>query len=302
MNIRSFGYIGLVSTAAEAWREFGPRLLGTPVAEGGDGAVLLRCDERHHRIAVRAGAASGLDYLGWEMADGEALAAAARALAAAGIAAEPGDAALCRARRVDALVAFTDAHGYRHELFHRPAVGAGYFRAEGGVSGFAGLGHAFVFVRDVVKAERHYRDLFGFRVSDCIDFGMGASPFEPGPLPVETVFFRCNPKHHCLAVAKVGSDGPAQGLAHFMIEMASLDDVGRAFDRAVAAGCAITTLGRHSNDHMLSFYLDGPGGIAIECGFGGREVDEPHWEIARFDAPSLWGHKPLTALAPAPKP
>ena len=68
-----------------------------------------------------------------------------------------------------------------------------------------------------------------------------------------------------------------------------------ALDRCVDAGFAIPQgLGRHSNDHMVSFYCAGPDGMQIEFGWDGQQVtdaaDELQYEITKT---SFWGHRPL---------
>jgi 3,4-dihydroxy-9,10-secoandrosta-1,3,5(10)-triene-9,17-dione 4,5-dioxygenase len=79
--------------------------------------------------------------------------------------------------------------------------------------------------------------------------------------------------------------------------MPGIDDVGRAHDRAVAAGLPITTsLGRHANDEMFSFYVRSPAGFDVEIGCGGRLVDAA-WTPNRFVEGDVWGHEGLTAEA-----
>jgi hypothetical protein len=43
---------------------------------------------------------------------------------------------------------------------------------------------------------------------------------------------------------------------------------------------------------MFSFYMRGPSGFEVEYGWGAREVDDAVWQVARYDVPSLWGHRP----------
>ena len=76
-----------------------------------------------------------------------------------------------------------------------------------------------------------------------------------------------------------------------MIEVASLDDVGRTLDRAGKRGAPVSaTLGRHANDQMVSFYLRTPGGFDVEYGTDGRLVDDATWISRESTAVSLWGH------------
>jgi hypothetical protein len=55
------------------------------------------------------------------------------------------------------------------------------------------------------------------------------------------------------------------------------------------------SLGRHPNDLMPSFYAGAPSGFQVEYGHGGREIDDATWEVKRYHAASLWGHRPQTA-------
>lgn len=76
-----------------------------------------------------------------------------------------------------------------------------------------------------------------------------------------------------------------------MLEVSAVDDVGLALDRMMAAGIEVTaTLGRHTNDGMLSFYVRTPSGFELEYGCQGISVDRPDWVVVDHDAISVWGH------------
>jgi hypothetical protein len=38
-------------------------------------------------------------------------------------------------------------------------------------------------------------------------------------------------------------------------------------------------LGKHTNDHMVSFYLRTPSGFNVEYGWGAREMDDATWQV-----------------------
>ena len=80
-----------------------------------------------------------------------------------------------------------------------------------------------------------------------------------------------------------------------MVELYSFDDVGQGYDIALGEPERIaTTLGRHPNDMVTSFYLRSPSGFMLEYGWGGREVDTATWEPTEVTVgPSLWGHDRL---------
>jgi len=77
-----------------------------------------------------------------------------------------------------------------------------------------------------------------------------------------------------------------------MLETNSLDDVGSGLDAATKSGATLaTTLGRHTNDQMVSFYVVTPSGFEVEYGWGGRLIDDSVWQVQRHDRGALWGHK-----------
>ena len=81
-----------------------------------------------------------------------------------------------------------------------------------------------------------------------------------------------------------------------------LEDVGKAYDRAIQAGVPIMqTLGRHPNDRMLSFYALTPSKFQFEFGWGGRLVDDTDWTSTTHDRISDWGHHPPAVVAPRRK-
>src|SRR6266700_3368039 len=68
-----------------------------------------------------------------------------------------------------------------------------------------------------------------------------------------------------------------------MVELFMLDDVGQAYDLASREeGRTATTLGRHTNDFMTSFYSRTPSGFLVEYGWGGRSIDPDTWKPAEM--------------------
>jgi len=121
------------------------------------------------------------------------------------------------------------------------------------------------------------------------------------------VFLHCNPRHHSIAFQPRIPDLPRsrdKKMWHFMLETNTLDDVGTALDLATRAGIpVVSSLGRHSNDQMVSFYMSTPSGFEVEYGWGGRLVDDAVWQVQRHDRGTIWGHKvqlePAAQTAPA---
>ena len=53
----------------------------------------------------------------------------------------------------------------------------------------------------------------------------------------------------------------------------------------------MSTLGRHCNDNMLSFYVFGPGGIAVEYGCEGKTFDWDSFTPTESTVGDFWGHQ-----------
>jgi 3,4-dihydroxy-9,10-secoandrosta-1,3,5(10)-triene-9,17-dione 4,5-dioxygenase len=101
-------------------------------------------------------------------------------------------------------------------------------------------------------------------------------------------FLGVNARHHSLALAPMPA---SSGCVHVMVEVAGLDDVGRAMDRCTRRGARLSaSLGRHANDRMVSCYLRTPAGFDIEYGTGGLLVDDATWVSRQSTAVSEWGH------------
>lgn len=291
-GIRSLGYLRIESADVGAWREFGVRALGMVEGRGPEaGAVYLRMDDFPARLVIVPGEREQLLASGWEAPGESDLAEVGRALEEAGVAVKAGTAAELAERRVAQLLRFDDPAGNALEVFsgaaleHRPAVSPYGNRF---VTGFLGLGHVVLPVSDDESALRFYTDVLGFRLRDSMRMAPELFGRPAGP-PLWMRFLGCNPRHHSLALAPFPA--PA-GIVHLMIEVASLDDVGRAMDRCARRGApASATLGRHANDLMVSFYVRTPGGFDIEYGTDGSLVDDATWVSQETTAISLWGHQ-----------
>ncbi len=290
--ISSLGYLRIESADPAAWREFGTRVLGMAEGRGPEpSAVYLRMDDFPARIVVVPGRQDRLLATGWEVAGAPELAAAVRALTDAGVAVKTADADELADRRVGGLVHAADPSGNSLEIFcgaaldSRPAVSPSGTTF---VTHDQGMGHVVLPASDDEQTLAFYTGLLGFRLRDSMRlpgefFGRPAG----GP-PVWMRFLGCCPRHHSLALAPMN---PPAGIVHLMVEVATLDDVGRALDRCRRRGAPVSsTLGRHANDHMVSFYVQTPGGFDIEYGTDGLTVDDDTWVSRETTTVSLWGH------------
>ena len=283
MAICALGYLGVHSDKLDDWSAFAGRLLGMQLIDRGGKALSFRMDDRKQRLVVSGEPGDALAFMGWEVEEAGDLDGYAARLDAAGVTAKWGSRDLADRRFVEALIVFDDPDGNRIELFHKPMIAAEPFKPGRPISGFRtgplGMGHAVLHVRDADRLLAFYRDLLGFAVSDYA--------LTPYPL----YFFHVNGRHHSFAM--VGS-GKA-GFHHFMVEFCTIDDVGQGYDLAqLEDGRIAYTLGRHTNDYMLSYYAHTPSGFFVESGWGGRIIDPATWQPHEtFDGPSFWGHDRL---------
>jgi 3,4-dihydroxy-9,10-secoandrosta-1,3,5(10)-triene-9,17-dione 4,5-dioxygenase len=289
--IGSLGYLRIETADVDAWRDFGVRALGMAEGRGPrDDALYLRMDEFPARLVIVPGERERLACSGWEVAGEAELAQVGRAVAEAGVPVKAGTDAELADRRVGGLLRFDDPAGNPLEVFcgaqleHHPMVSR--YRVSF-ITGCQGLGHVVLPVPDPESALRFYTEVLGFRLRDSMRMPPELLGRPPGP-PLWMRFLGCNPRHHSLALAPFAA--PA-GIVHLMVEVATLDDVGRALDRCARRGALSATLGRHANDRMVSFYLRTPGGFDIEYGTDGLQVDDATWVSRETTAISLWGHR-----------
>ena len=285
MSVRSLGYIHWRTPQADAWRRFGPDVLGLMPVEGPDpDAAYFRHDDRPFRLVV-APADAPQATLGFEVADDIELDALVHDLEDAGVKVVAGTDDEARARLVTGFVGFEDPAGIPVEVYHGPILDHVPVQTplvSGFVTGDMGMGHVVVGVDDVTPSVDFYRRALGFFRRNTMRMSMGG--FE-----MNMHFLGCNRRHHTLGLVNMKMPG---NLVHFMLEMQTLDDVGIAYDRCQDAGVPIAmSLGKHTNDHMVSFYCVSPDGVMVELGWGGLQVPEPEttYEITRA---SFWGHRP----------
>jgi 3,4-dihydroxy-9,10-secoandrosta-1,3,5(10)-triene-9,17-dione 4,5-dioxygenase len=290
--IRSLGYLRIEATDTGAWREFGTRMLGMVEGRGPErDAVYLRMDDFPARLVIVPGGTDRLVASGWEVGTEDDLVALEQSLDRLTIPAHTGSPDELAARRVTRLLRFEDPTGHALEVFYgaaldgRPAVspyGCGF------VTGELGMGHVVIPAADDEAALAFYTGVLGFRLRDTMAMPPELFGRTAGGPPAMMRFLGCNPRHHSLALAPMTSRA---GIIHLMIEVATLDDVGRALDRCSRRGAPVSaSLGRHANDLMVSFYVRTPGGFDIEYGTDGLLVDDSAWVTRQTTAVSLWGH------------
>lgn len=286
MTIAALGYVGFKASDLVAWSEFATKVLGLMAAEAPDDVARFRMDAQAWRIAVEPGEEDDVAYLGFEVSGPDGLAVVVERLRKADVAFAVADPDLLKLRGVVGLVTCHDPDGLAVEIYYGPTERRETpFVSPAGVSAFLtgeqGLGHVVLATKNITKARRFYSEILGFQLSDIIH--MQLSP----EFGMDLEFYHCNPRHHTLALAPAPA---SKRLHHFMLQTATLDDVGFALDRVRAAKIHLSnTLGKHSNDLMVSFYAQTPSGFDVEYGWGAREIEQG-WRVVRHDRTSIWGH------------
>ncbi|OBG03284.1 VOC family protein [Mycolicibacter sinensis] len=299
-EVKNLGYITIRTPNMVGWRSLALDVLGFAEGHGPNpDALYLRMDERAARIVVLPGEIDQVVNIGWEVRDGPALRRLRECLEAAGVAVTPLSLKDADSRRVEDAISFTDPTGAPLEAFcgpildHSPVItphGAKF------ITGSQGLGHVVLPTTDVGGAFTFYTEVLGFLPRGAMRL---PAPPELGPMRIR--FLGINQRHHSLALCPTPHGG-APGLIHIMVEVDSLDAVGQALDRVKNAGLSLSsTLGRHTNDKMVSFYVRAPGGWDIEFGTEGMKVDESVYTAEEITADSYWGHdwsgsQPLAAM------
>jgi extradiol dioxygenase len=285
MDIVGLGYMGLESKHVDEWRTYAPEVLGMAVRPTDGPAVLLRMDDRHHRIALRPGEQERLSYLGWELLNRPAWEDAVRILEAEGYAPKVADEGLCAERAVHAMAWIDGPDDTRHEFYYGAAFNTHSYlpgRPHGGfVAGPGGFGH-------VVLAVPSWTDELNHFVDDVLSFKWFGSGADVG----KRRFYRPKRNHRTHAIGYVIWPG-VRGLQHVGIEVNELDDVGIAYDRVLERGIPLmATLGRHTQDPVISFYSFTPSGFPLEYITAGIEDSDLHPFVeGKSESLSVWGHK-----------
>ena len=119
------------------------------------------------------------------------------------------------------------------------------------------LGHVVLYVRDLERARRFYRDVLGFPEIDAGAAGFPAAAFTTGRT------------HHELLLIEVGPDaadlpaGRRVGMYHFGLNIGDTDDdLREAWRELKAAGAEVLGAADHTVTHSL--YIRDPDGHEIE--------------------------------------
>ena len=300
-DLKSLGYVKVQATDMPRWRQFAFDVLGFAEGSGPGRGRPVPADGRARRAHHRGARRHRQDRhrrLGGR--DHAALERVKAALDAAGVPFKELSLAEADARRVEEVIAFDDPAGTSTEVFHGAVLDHSPVVTPFGarfVTGEQGLGHVVLPALDVPGLFQFYTEVLGF-----VSRGAFRVPTPPEFGPVRVRFLGINQRHHSLAIC------PAMtlrdpGLIHLMVEVDSLDTVGQALDRVNKDGFQLSsTLGRHTNDKMVSFYVRAPGDWDIEFGTDGMRVDETYYTAEEITADSYWGHEWVSDLPAAMRP
>lgn len=299
MSVSSLGYITITSQDLPAWKTFGTEILGLMLDNNAsdDSNLYFRMDDHPSRLIIQQGDEDKLAATGWAYADNSAYEAAIVALQAAGVAVQRGDEVGATIRGVTAYSSCSDVAGNPIEIFYGRTDLSNDFSSgldiDRFVTGEMGMGHIVLPAPNMDETHNFYKDVMGFGDSDNLTL---PPPAEGAPEMNIRFMHASNPRHHSLALFNYPVPS---GIVHLILEVENIDQVGRCLDRVQKAGYPLmSTLGRHCNDNMLSFYVVGPGGIAIEYGCEGKQIDWQNFESTVSTVGDFWGHDyvpPVTA-------
>lgn len=289
MEITALSYVVVKSVDLKVWTRFAESVIGMR-ADRLDAGLALRMDERAGRIFVESAETDLYFASGWEVRSEAEFARALCELDAAGVAYHRASASEISFRHVFDMVWFLDPSGNRHEIAYGYVTSFERFTSPVGVPRFVtgplGLGHTVLPAPNIAQTRAFFIDVLGFGLADILIH----RPDGPGGERTQRIdFLHCaNGRHHSLALFE--GEVPS-GCVHLMVEVESMDEVGRAYDRMLSGETRLmATLGKHTNDHMTSFYFNSPSNFAVEFGYGGRVVDWERHSLFESTSVSLWGH------------
>lgn len=291
MGVMALGYVVIEATDLTKWDYY---LTGIVGAMRGDASTvsanLYRLDNRAFRFWVEQSDRDALSVVGWEVADQAAFDALVSRLKNAGcdvVMCDPAD------RGVRLLARSSDPAGHEFEIFYGERPSPLKFVSPTGVSSFItgdhgklGMGHVVYGALNFDECHHFYREVMGFRDTDLPKIESGP----PGSPLMNIAFMHgATGRHHSVAV--IGMPESPSGCIHLMVEAATLEDVGRTYDRMREANIPVSaTLGKHMNDEVTSFYMQTPAGFDLEFGWGGLIVDPATWIPTEHNKISDWGH------------
>jgi 2,3-dihydroxy-p-cumate/2,3-dihydroxybenzoate 3,4-dioxygenase len=279
IDLLDIRYVRLGTRDLAGADRFARDVVGLEFVREEQGARYYRSDDRDHTLVYFQG--DPADHAaGFELRDASALQAAAAELSNADIAVDAGSPDECEMRQVRDFIRFKDLSGNPIELLVRPAhSGRRYFAArDAGITGFSHIGLCST---DAPRDEKFWTSTLGARVSDRIG---------------DAALLRIDPVHHRIALFPT----TRAGIQHVNHQVASIDDVMRAWYQLQASGVRIVFgPGRHPTSGAVFLYFEGPDGMVFEYSTGVRSIqpeDEATYQPRQFPRANssfcMWGSVP----------
>ena len=285
------GYALVESPHLSDWKRLAADGIGMAVAADAPDLIAFRTDAHARRLIVSKSGQEDV-VLGWQVDGLAALQTILRRLAAHRISVQEiaGDEAAIRG--VKRLWRFIGPKRQRLELFTDPVLEAAEPKLgnKGFITGERGLGHVAITSRNPQAMIAFWREIFDAKISDYIEARISG-------VNLRLTFLRVNSRHHSIAIA--GTKGLAMDpfttrIQHLEMQVTTLDDVSDAFTRCRKLGFKIAmSVGQHSNDRDVSFYVVTPSGFYFELGWSPSEDEGEDWPEVVHNGISVWGHKPL---------
>lgn len=280
--VTELGYVGLNVSNVESWKEFATSVVGLEALDEDEGdRIYLRMDYWHHRLVLHASDEDDLAYMGWRVADSDALQSIKEQLQTAGYQTRDGTLEDMQERKVLGLLKVDDPSGNPVEIFHGPLVDThlpfhpGRRMHGKWVTGKQGLGHILIRSFDSKESYRFYSAL---GLKGNVQYHLNS----PNGV-VKPTFMYCNDRQHSLAFGV----GDEKRLNHMMLEYDHINDLGKAHDIVRERDIDIALqLGKHANDAALTFYFATPSGWLLELGWGG----EPAFSQQQYHLKDIFGH------------
>lgn len=299
MSVKSLGYIVVESTDLQKWEQFACQVLGMmqvePPTGSSEDCLAFAIDAYPYRLRIEKGQQDRFVLAGWEMQDSVAFHSLVEDLAVEGLGCEIGSPEEAAKRGVREYATVTDPTGTQLEIFYGMKLSYAPFISPVGVSSFVtghngdmGLGHLAISTPDLAATHRFYTETLGFGQTDYMHFHFSEDPGDPG----QGLHFlhSDNPRHHSVALFE-DANQTTGSMVHLMFEVPDIDDLGYMMDRVKQYEVNIVTpMGKHTNDEMVSIYVESPAGFAVEYGFGGLQPDWENYQPTESGKPSLWGH------------
>ena len=260
-KIRRLGYFTIGVADLDEAVEFYARFVRLDLTERIGRTAFMTGGLEHHWLRLVEGPTRGVQRIGYEVENEEALAEIRRGLDEWGIGYEEGGD--FRSERVQRSLRFTDPGGFDIDLFlgmaERPVA-----PVSSGVAIEKFL-HGGAYVQNWDDTVRFYREVLGFKPSDWLGNAVA--------------FLRCGDRYHHSAVM-IRSPQNQPGFDHFCVQVESIDDVMRFRHNAVKGGVELRDdLLRHGPSGSISVYIkDAARGFAVEYCTGHPRVDDASHE------------------------